>query len=94
MQSKTSGPAPTATKTPAQSGPITIKDQMAMPWPTLVATTLKRPVALLSKAISFRGAAVALATWLVAIDKIDGWQWVLMTAAIVLGQKALDRFKK
>lgn len=76
------------------NGPLTIKEQMSMSWGKLLASTLKRPVALISKAVSFKGATVALATILVLRGAIESWHWVIMVSAIVLGRDILDKLKK
>jgi hypothetical protein len=76
------------------NAPLSIKEQMAMPWSKLLKSTLKRPVALISKAVSFKGATVALATILVLRDSIESWHWVIMVSAIVLGRDILDKLKK
>ena len=76
------------------NGPLTIKEQMRMPWPELIASTLKRPVALASKIISFKGATIILATFLLAGGMLESWHWIIMVGAIVLGRDILDKFKK
>ena len=74
--------------------PISIKEQMAMSWKKLLATTLKRPVALISKSISFKGATVALATLLLFRGALESWHWVIVVGSIVLGRDILDKIKK
>lgn len=76
------------------NGPLTVKDQLEMPWPQLWSMLLKRPVALVSKMIGIRGLAMAVCTALVLKGAIDGWHWIIFIGAVVLGQKALDHFKK
>jgi hypothetical protein len=76
------------------NGPLTIREQLALPWGALLLSVPKRLLALISKVISFKGAAIILATVLLDRDVLESWHWLILVAAIVLGRDILDKIKK
>ena len=76
------------------SGPMTLKEQLEMPVGKLIASVPKRILALASKIVSFKGAAVVTATVLVINGAIGEWTWMSMVTAVVLGRDFISIIKK
>lgn len=78
---------------------LTVKEQLTMPWrgpDGLLAMWPKRVMALGSKVIGFRGAALVVTAWMVfaGVETASLVTWCAFAGAVILGAKFLDRWKR